>query len=574
MFPALLSRPLTCVVVLAATLATCALSAAPAPAATGRVALDVGLPAPANNVDSAGANSAVALPDGGAVLFGNDPGKGIVAAALRPNLSLDTSFGQGGVAHVPVAGGQFLFQSALRQADGRLVLVGTTPSRSNVFELRQLALVRLSPNGALDTSFGSGGVAQPGIQGSCGGSCEPAALGPDGTIVVTGNTGANSPAIATNPNAPNDFGWVVARLTASGSLDPTFGQNGVENVPGSTPGTSFGYGVAIDSEGGITLLGAQGTTGQNTTPRVARLLDDGSPDPSFNDGSPAQVPIAIAFHFVVGPDGSSTVLGFQAVARLTPGGAVDSSFGNQGTVPLASGGFSRILAAPGGGVMVYRPDTPQPRPASRASIVADRIDATGQVTEAAISLPYGGGTASFLGARHRILPVPHLSQNGFVVGPIVTRPNGGFLAAGGISTVQPSGEGAGFSGAQFAATALTPALTLDRAIGLATNHATVSLHVARQRARTAFNRRAVNVLVTSSGAGLTLIRVRDRHHHTLAVGLEPVYKRGTTRVRVPIARSGLRVLRHGRRVGVRATATFRNLLAATKRGSSRAADLR
>ena len=55
--------------------------------------------------------------------------------------------------------------------------------------------------------------------------------------------------------------------------------------------------------------------------------------------------------------------------------------------------------------------------------------------------------------------------------------------------------------------------------------------------------------------------VRDRHGHVLAAGVEPLYRAGSRRVRVPIARAGLRALRHGG-VRVRVTAAFRDMLAA------------
>ena len=64
-------------------LAGAVIAAVPAAASAGGVVFGVGLPAPAPNVDAAGATNAVALPDGGAVLLPNEPGKGVVAAALQ-----------------------------------------------------------------------------------------------------------------------------------------------------------------------------------------------------------------------------------------------------------------------------------------------------------------------------------------------------------------------------------------------------------------------------------------------------------------------------------------------------------
>lgn len=56
--------------------------AAPARADTGRVSFPVGLPAPRADFDAAGAGAAASLPGGGAILVGDDRGRGIVAAAI------------------------------------------------------------------------------------------------------------------------------------------------------------------------------------------------------------------------------------------------------------------------------------------------------------------------------------------------------------------------------------------------------------------------------------------------------------------------------------------------------------
>ena len=66
---------------------------------------------------------------------------------------------------------------ALVQLDGRIVVVGTTPSAGGA-----IAMVRLLPDGSLDATFGTGGVASPAGLG------EPAAaaLGPDDEIIVAG----------------------------------------------------------------------------------------------------------------------------------------------------------------------------------------------------------------------------------------------------------------------------------------------------------------------------------------------------------------------------------------------------
>src|SRR5215208_6204876 len=88
--------------ILTATIVLGLLATGPARADTGRIAFTVGLPAPAHNVDVTGATSAAARPDGGAILVGDEPGRGFVAAAIDSDGALDEGFGLRGVSHVRV----------------------------------------------------------------------------------------------------------------------------------------------------------------------------------------------------------------------------------------------------------------------------------------------------------------------------------------------------------------------------------------------------------------------------------------------------------------------------------------
>ncbi len=81
----------------------------------------------------------------------------------------------------------------MRRPDGRLLLIGTTAGPK--LESR-LTAVGLTAQGALDAAFGQGGVAKLGVQAGCG-RCSPAALQPDGSLVLAGATGR-----APEPNTP------------------------------------------------------------------------------------------------------------------------------------------------------------------------------------------------------------------------------------------------------------------------------------------------------------------------------------------------------------------------------------
>src|SRR5690242_1636238 len=65
--------------------------------------------------------------------------------------TLDPSFGNGGIVTTPVPVSAVITAQEAVQGDGKIVVVGEGPTQS--------VLVRYNPNGSLDASFGSGGVA-------------------------------------------------------------------------------------------------------------------------------------------------------------------------------------------------------------------------------------------------------------------------------------------------------------------------------------------------------------------------------------------------------------------------------
>jgi len=195
-------------------------------------------------IDLGGAEGGFGLavqPDGKVVLVGVQqplPGENAKAIVVRlsPEGSLDPTFGNGGVVVVPSASG---FAVAL-QPDGKIVVGGTSSSGPG------LAVMRLLPDGRMDTSFGAGGRATANVGGY--GTAFALAIQSDGKIVAVGR--------ASPPGSfdPGDFG--VARFNADGSLDSSFAANGRVR-------TDFGGGedaldVALQPDGKIVVVGGPG----------------------------------------------------------------------------------------------------------------------------------------------------------------------------------------------------------------------------------------------------------------------------------------------------------------------------
>ncbi len=179
-----------------------------------------------------------------AVAIGSD-GK-IVAAGFRnggfgltrynPNGSLDTSFGANGKVTTLMNGGGDAY-GVLIQPDGKIVATGN--SDSNTF-----ALARYDPNGALDTSFGTGGKVLTNF-GSASESPQGAAIQASGKIVVAGYDGF----------WPQHQVFVIARYNVDGSPDITFGSLGRATTQFSGNSDDSAHSVAVQADGKIVAAG-------------------------------------------------------------------------------------------------------------------------------------------------------------------------------------------------------------------------------------------------------------------------------------------------------------------------------
>jgi uncharacterized delta-60 repeat protein len=180
----------------------------------------------------------VLQPDGKIVLAGQESSAGTqvyMAARLLASGAPDWSFGIAGAVGITVGANAYGDALALQQ-DGRIVLAGSAYTSTSV-----AAAVRLTPQGWLDRTFGSGGIATvPDWYGVNGTAIQPT----DGKIVVAG-TGAS-----------------IVRLNADGSADSTFGSGGLDLLQVGGTGDAAN-GVAIQPEDGrIVVAGVADIAGR------------------------------------------------------------------------------------------------------------------------------------------------------------------------------------------------------------------------------------------------------------------------------------------------------------------------
>lgn len=252
-----------------------------------------------------------------------------LAARLNADGSLDSSFGAGGIVRTPIDLGNSGYDVAWAVAagpGGTVVLGGDAITPGGT---RDLAFVRYTSSGDLDTSFSGDGIQtlNVGLFDSVAG----VAVQPDGKIVAVGRGGT---------------GFTVVRLQADGSLDPAFGSSGIVD-------TLIGNLTLRDEAAAVTLLGdgrilVAGTADYDypypSDFALVRYLPNGRLDPSFglNGIVVTQKPgEQIVRALALTPTGGMVVAGYggQAfrLARYRPAGALDPTFGTGGIVSTLIG---------------------------------------------------------------------------------------------------------------------------------------------------------------------------------------------------------------------------------------------
>jgi uncharacterized delta-60 repeat protein len=233
--------------------------------------------------------------------------------------SLDSSFGSGGVVTTVVGAGHSEASGVALQSDGKIVVVGTGGTWGD----SSLTVARYDVGGALDTSFGDGGIVTLTV-GSAYNWGSDVAIQSDGKILVAGSS-----VLAT-------YDFVLARYDTQGNLDTGFGGTGVITTD-LTGHEDFAHALALQSDGKIVVVG-RGDTGDYDF-AVARYKTSGDLDPTFGSGGITVTHISGAsddvYDVVVQPDGKIVVVGTAgyadlAIVRYDADGSLDTTFDGDG----------------------------------------------------------------------------------------------------------------------------------------------------------------------------------------------------------------------------------------------------
>jgi uncharacterized delta-60 repeat protein len=170
-------------------------------------------------------------------------------AAYRPNGTLDPAFGDEGTKTLDP--GSMFPRGMVELGSGKIVLAGSIGGGHY-----DLAVLRLKPGGDPDQTFGPGGL----VTHDLGKSAYVEDLRRAGTKLV----------LAVGLDVPENVNdrMAAVRLTANGSLDLGFGDQGVAK---STLQQGFAQAVAIQQDGRI-LIGGSSSTDTNNRMAIARFL--------------------------------------------------------------------------------------------------------------------------------------------------------------------------------------------------------------------------------------------------------------------------------------------------------------
>ena len=257
----------------------------------------------------------------------------ILVARYRPDGRLDRGFGSRGIFRtaLPRKAGPFIATSvAQERKTGRLLVAGGYGQGS-------LLVMRLTPAGRLDRSFGRSGLARSPV----GGIAQSLAIQRDGGILLGGS----------NANR-NGRPMIVARFSRDGRLDRAFGRRGLAEIlfwnadlaaSAGVDGLATSSGGEIVGFGHLDYIGSDG----HGSAGVFRLSSKGQPVQGFGAGGhvevaftrpaggfaqwfPCALTLASGGRIMVSGDGSVGAGGAILSARLTVQGVLDSSYGGAG----------------------------------------------------------------------------------------------------------------------------------------------------------------------------------------------------------------------------------------------------
>ncbi len=254
-------------------------------------------------------------------------------ARYSANGVLDATFGIDGLATPFITTGDDFVNALAIQPDGKLVVAGYCYHGGISSDF---CLARYNANGDLDTAFGSAGLVFTKLS-TYDDIARALVVQPDGKILAAGSCSDS---------------FCVARYNANGALDATFGSSGTVIAFG---GSSEGHALALLHDGRIVVAGACYAGGWDFC--LARFSANGALDPSFGSSGKVATPMGSNNDYIraiaLQPDGKIVVAGYcwngtkndVCLARYLASGALDASFNSTGKLISPIGASDSVATA-------------------------------------------------------------------------------------------------------------------------------------------------------------------------------------------------------------------------------------
>jgi uncharacterized delta-60 repeat protein len=195
-----------------------------------------------------------------------NPGLEFSVAKLNADGSFDNSFGDGGKKFIVNSEQPDTPYRMAIQQDGKILIAGLT----SVDGISKFKIVRLDANGNEDISFGNNGTSIIDRGTETTPNVRDMIILSNGKILITGNLSI----------AAGNSKLTIAKLNSDGSIDDTFGENGIKNIIQIDMGNK----LLEDNDGNIIAIGRS-----FDEVKIAKLNSNGEDDLNFGTNGVASL---------------------------------------------------------------------------------------------------------------------------------------------------------------------------------------------------------------------------------------------------------------------------------------------
>ncbi|HZN68882.1 MAG TPA: proprotein convertase P-domain-containing protein [Tepidisphaeraceae bacterium] len=218
----------------------------------------------------------------------------------------DSTFGAAGKVNMSIWSNNATGYAVALQPDNKIVIAADASSGGPAGGVATLGLVRLSPSGIPDATFGTGAHGTGAVVDNVG-ITHPTGL-------VLDNTGNIYVAGTVLDTGTNTHSTKLFKYTPTGSKVTTFGSGGAVTI---SPGGFFAFpvGLAMQGDGKLVVAATSNTTGGTDGAwTVARVTQAGVLDSTFGTGGRVTTPgglQAAGYDVAIAPDGKVVVGGYS-----------------------------------------------------------------------------------------------------------------------------------------------------------------------------------------------------------------------------------------------------------------------